>query len=270
MNLTQALSGRKCFKLICGARNEDCAEVEKLVAVYAKAGVNYFDLSAREDILLAAKRGLSRVVAKEKLNNYFFCVSVGTPGDPHLHLGKANMEQILPALIKFGIDSIELHAATEDEEAAYKEWRVINKLFSGILSLCLNRSELGDKQLIARINRFISIRKRFTTIVQADGAPMSGGDDHYNTTLQALATADIVQKAKLPVWVIISGGTNSKTAEMAKLFELNLHGIAIGSFARKIIKEYIERDDFLTNKLIFNKAYIIAKRLVDKSFKYFR
>ena len=32
-------------------------------------------------------------------------------------------------------------------------------------------------------------------IIQADGYPMSGGEDDYNTTLQAVATADVINKA---------------------------------------------------------------------------
>ena len=324
MNLVEVLKKRKCFKLVCGAGNEDAVEVEKLVAVYAKAGANYFDLSARSDVICAAKRGLERVVAKNKLGNYFFNVSVGITGDPHVRkaliiaqkckacglcvkscLQKAiareeniytviktrcigcgacekvcsaaaitfitenkDLSLVLPPLAKLGLNSLELHAVTDEEETAYSQWSVMNKIFPGILSLCLDRTHLGDKQLITRIKRFCAQRKDFTTIIQADGAPMSGGDDRYNTTLQALATADIVNKARLPVWLFISGGTNNKTTRMAKLFEIHAHGVAVGSFARKIIRKYIERDDFLVNKKVFNQAYKIAKQLVENSLKY--
>ncbi|MBQ3819193.1 hypothetical protein II810_01975 [bacterium] len=43
---------------------------------------------------------------------------------------------------------------------------------------------------------------------------------------------------------------------------IDYNGIAIGSFARKIVKDYISRDDFLTNENIFNEALNIAKNLV--------
>ena len=94
---------------------------------------------------------------------------------------------------------------------------------------------------------------------------MSGSGDSYNVTLQAVATADLVQKAKLPVWILLSGGTNSKTTELAKMCGVETHGVAIGSYARKIVKQYIEQDDFLENEDTFNKALVIAKELVNKS-----
>ena len=42
----------------------------------------------------------------------------------------------------------------------------------------------------------IESREDYTTIIQADGFPMSGGDDNYKSTLQAVATAEIVMNAK--------------------------------------------------------------------------
>ena len=66
----------------------------------------------------------------------------------------------------------------------------------------------------------------------------------------------------MPVYIMLSGGTNSKTAELAKLCDINYNGIAIGTFARKIVSRYIEREDFLKNDYIFNEALNIARSLV--------
>lgn len=322
--LEKLLSSRRCFKLVCGAGNEDAVEVEKLVALYASAGARYFDLSAREDVVLAAKAGLERVVPKERIPEYCLNVSVGIKGDPHvskaaidaglctncgacrdLCLQKAiregeaahavnstrcigcgacipacptgaistysrttPLEEVLPPLVRLGLDSIELHAVSDDEEGVAAQWRSIEGKFDGMLSLCVDRSRLGDAQLLARIRSLIAGRKDFSTIIQADGAPMSGCDDRHETTLQALATAQIVQRAKLPVFLMLSGGTNSKTAEMAKLFGIEAHGVALGSYARKIVREQIESDDFLVNKARFQEALAIARGLVDRSLAY--
>lgn len=90
--LEDILKKRKCFKLVCGAGNEDAVEVEKLVALYAAAGANYFDISAREDVLNAAMNGLQRVVPKEKMSGFFLNVSVGTKGDPHVRKAKIDTD----------------------------------------------------------------------------------------------------------------------------------------------------------------------------------
>lgn len=324
MKLEQLLSTRKCFKLVCGAGNEDAEEVEKLVALYAKAGARYFDLSAREDVVLAAQRGLRRVISPNDLENYYLNVSVGIKGDPHVSkalidvlscvncgrcyevcLHKAvletdgqysinatrcigcgtcirecdvlaissysknrPLEEVLPPLVKLGIDSIELHAVSDDEEGIAEQWNIIESCFSGILSLCVDRSSLGDRQLISRITRLIDGRKKYSTIIQADGAPMSGCDDFATTTLQALATAQIVQRADLPVFLMLSGGTNSKTTKYAKEFDISAHGVALGSYARMIVREQIDRTDFLENAEVFSQALTTAKALVEKSLSF--
>ena len=347
--LKELLESNKCFKLVCGAGNEDAVEVERLVKLYSMAGCKFFDLSAKPEIVDAAKRGLEGREA-------FLCVSVGIKGDPHVRkasidsekcvrchkceeicpqkaiknckmlssqlvlngstgenslrpptaalpsqlalngstgddslrpllaarcigCGKCysvcshnaisfiyenkDLKEVLPQLIEKGIDCIELHAMGENDDEVFEKWNYINEIFDGILSICTARGHLSEEKMIERIKNMISTRKPFSTIVQADGFPMSGGKDDYKTTLQAIATAEIVQNAKLPVYIMLSGGTNSKTAELAHMCEIKYNGIAIGTFARKIVSKYIERPDFLTNERVFNEALQIAKKLVE-------
>ena len=102
------------------------------------------------------------------------------------------------------------------------------------MSLCIGRLKLSDEQVLARIKRLVDKRKPYTTIIQADGDPMSGGEDDYATTLPAVMMAKIVQSANLPIYLLLSGGTNSKTAELARQHCVDFNGIAIGSYARKI------------------------------------
>lgn len=306
--LEDLLKTNKCFKLVCGAGNEDAAEVEKLVKLYSSAGCKFFDLSAKPEIVDAAKRGL------EDREGYL-CVSVGIKGDPHVRkacidgekcvgchkceeicpqkairgskintarcigCGKCanickhdaisyvsenkDLREVLPSLIEKGIDCIELHAMGENDDEVFKKWQYINENFNGLLSICTSRGHLSEEKMLARIKAMTAYREPFSTIVQADGFPMSGGKDDYKTTLQAVSTAEIVQNAKLPVYIMLSGGTNSKTAELAKMCGINYNGIAIGTFARKIVSRYIDRPDFLANKYAFEDALKIAKALVD-------
>lgn len=304
--LDDLLKSKRCFKLVCGAGNEDAVEVEKLVALYSAAGCKFFDLSAKPEIVAAAKRGLRAEAA--------LCVSVGIKGDPHVNKAKIDydkckscgvcgeicpqkaincrkvktfrcigcgkcakacpqkaisyvsqnleLDKVLPPLIDMGIDCIELHAMGEDDNEVFEKWNYMNENFNGLLSICTARKNLSDEKMISRIKEMISVRKPYTTIIQADGYPMSGSEDDYKTTLQAIATAELVQNENLPVYLMLSGGTNSKTAELARLCGIDYSGIAVGTFARKLVREYIERDDFLSNKYVFNEALNVAERLV--------
>lgn len=305
--LKELLDNRKCFKLVCGAGNEDPIEVEKLVALYSAAGCKFFDLSAKPDIVDAAKRGLQG-------REGYFCVSVGIKGDPHIRKSQIDYEkcsgchkceeicpqkaikhckvlaarcigcgrcysvckhgaisfreenldlkEVLLPLIEKGIDCIELHAMSENIDEALEKWNTINEIYDGMLSICTARGNLSDEKMLELIKKTTGNRKPYSTIVQADGFPMSGGKDDYKTTLQAAATAEIVQNANLPVYIMLSGGTNSKTAELAKMCSINYNGIAVGSFARKIVRQYIEREDFLRNKYVFDDAVNIVKNLI--------
>ncbi len=282
--LEDLLKAQKCFKLVCGAGNENEEEVYNLVKTYAQAGCRFFDLSAKPEIVLAAKKALADCCVEDAK----ICVSVGIKNDPHVSKAQIDFEkcarcgkceeicpqraiknfkvkaqncigcgkcykichkgaisfysqekdltEVLPPLIELGIDCIEFHAMGLDEVEIGAKWAYINSIYSGMLSICTSRGKLSDEAMVARIKKMIEGRAPYTTIVQADGFPMSGGEDDFKTTLQAVATAEIVQNAKLPVYILLSGGTNSKTAELAKMCGINYHGIAIGSFARKIVK----------------------------------
>ncbi len=302
------------FKLVCGAGNEDAESVKRLVFVYSKAGCKFFDISARKEVLNAAKEGAKIAGAV----NVRYCVSVGIKGDPHISKAFINEEKctkcgkcvdicpndavkkppliyeekcigcskcekvcpenavkmrdkdvdisrILPEMIKDGVSVIELHVMGHDDADLEKKWKIINDCNPKYASICIDRENFGNKECLDRIRKMISVRDPFTTIVQADGIPMSGGDDSFKTTLQAVAMAEIIQNANLPVLIMLSGGTNSKTAALAKQCGINYWGIAIGSWARKIVKEYINSDDFWMNIEKQNKAVEIAQKLITTS-----
>ena len=176
-----------------------------------------------------------------------------------------NYEKFLPEIIEKKIDCIEFHAISTDEKDVDEKWQQINKMFSGMLCISLDRSELGDKRLLDRVKRLIKDRKPYTTIIQADGIAMSGNNDEYGTTLQAVATSQLFQNAKLPVYIMMSGGTNTKSTQLAKLCDVKPHCIAVGSYARKIVKNYLEIENLLDNQTALDEAIFIAKSLIDVS-----
>ena len=119
---------------------------------------------------------------------------------------------------------------------------------------------------------------------------MSGGADDYNTTLQAISTADVVNKKfnirldkksvqkdgdkvitnkvyrahghHQNIYIILSGGTNSHSKKLADLVGVRCNGIAIGTFARNIIEKYIDNPNFYNDFELIKSAYSTDKELV--------
>lgn len=142
------------------------------------------------------------------------------------------IEDIVKLANEYAIDCVELHLSTKeipDHEIKY----IINNS-ACVLSLCLDRKFYSNERLKKLINKVIKWNNGTDFIIQADGVPMSGGDDTFNSTLQAVAMAHLVQN--FGTYLLMSGGTNNKTSQLAKMCGLRYNGISVGSYARKITK----------------------------------
>ena len=189
------------------------------------------------------------------------CMDVCKHGAVKSYYEEMSLPDIIPQLINEGIDCLEYHIITDNKKEIYDGWKTITDLYKGPVSVCLDRSKLGNEDVIKCLKEMkASCNNLF--MVQADGAPMSGGKDDYRTTLQAVAMADIIDKADITPYIFISGGTNSKTKKLAELCSIDATGISIGSYARKIVKDYIKDENFLTNKDLFNKALEVIQCII--------
>ena len=175
---------------------------------------------------------------------------------------------LLPNCIEAGAESIELHAGVPDDESTMEEWKVVSdSVPNGMISMCLDRKHLSNDMLIERIELARNIADD-RLIIQADGIPMSGGTDDYNTTLQAVSIADFINKeikrkkekfVNLPV--LISGGTNSFTGNLARECGVPFNGITIGTHARKVIKNF-ETKPYKMSSEALEMALINARNLI--------
>lgn len=179
------------------------------------------------------------------------------------------LADLLPKCIEAGAENIELHAAVPGNDDILEEWKVVCKSQpDNFVSMCLDRYHLSNLHLIERIKAAYEIAGE-RTIIQADGVPMSGGSDDYNTTLQAIAIADVIQKGlkevdrryrELPI--LLSGGTNGKTGEMARICGVRYQGVSIGTHARKIVKPITSLPDMYSDAAAIREAVTVAEDLV--------
>jgi len=225
----------------------------------------------------------SLIVIKDKCIGCGFCSAVCPKSNiiKYVHDEK-ELNDILPKCLDAGAENIELHAGVANDDIITKEWELINRINpSNFNSMCLDRLHLSNFLLENRVKYAKKIAGN-KLIIQADGYPMSGGLDDFNTTLQAIATADVINKKfnkkfnkKLKtysyiknseVYLLLSGGTNSLTSILAKQTDVVFNGVSVGSFARKIIKDIVNDDDFYDIKRI-KDAYIIASNLISNNIR---
>jgi len=372
--LQKLLNEEKCFKMICGAGNEDASYVKKLALVYTLAGAKILDVSCNVKVIEHAMEGIDMAydlapsLGVEIEIRPYIMASVGMPGDHHVRksyidpnkcvgcnlcipvcpteaipkgftekldlfkglggsfenedqskeivtkdlcigCGKCSnicpkddiisyrhnareLRKLLPLCMEAGAETFELHAAVGEDKVTMEEWALITEINpNNYNSMCLDRLNLGNLNLEHRIAEAKKISKD-KIIVQADGYPMSGGENDFNTTLQAVACADVINKkfnmrvdkktaktgpgkAKLTskrayrpmghktgVYIILSGGTNALSKQLANQAGVRCSGIAIGTYARDIVENFISHKDFYTDKSIIEQAYKTANELV--------
>lgn len=191
------------------------------------------------------------------------------------------LSQLLPKCIEAGAEQIELHAAVADDTAIMDEWKIVCDVNpNGHVSMCLDRLHLSNFTFENRVEKAREIAGK-RLIIQSDGHPMSGGADDYNTTLQAIATADVLNKRfnmyvdkkgknqkklkykkRIEVNQLLSGGTNSLTAVLADQCGVRFQGASLGTFARNLVKDIINNENFYSNKELIKQGYLIAQKLV--------
>jgi ferredoxin len=222
----------------------------------------------------------SLVVIKEKCIGCGNCSAICPRQDIiHYEHNDRELRDLLPRCLDAGAEQIELHAAVAEDESIMKEWQMISEVnpFNHI-SMCLDRLHLSNFAFENRVEKAKEVAGD-RLIIQSDGYPMSGGEDDFNTTLQAIATADVlnkrfnmklrkrtnalIYKKKIEVNQLLSGGTNSLTAVLAKQTGVRFQGASLGTFARKIVKNVVDCDDFYNNQELIKKGFLIAKKLVE-------
>lgn len=169
---------------------------------------------------------------------------------------------VLKELIKnFKIDMVELHVNGVEKEKIIEYVKEINTNYPETdIGICLSRGKrdiVETKAILKEVRDYLYPKK---LIFQADGISMSGIKNQKETAMYSIEYAnefDDIEK----IYKIISGGCNSNTKKLIKESQVNINGIAYGSYARNLVKTYVKKSDFCYNIEIINEAIKTAKEI---------
>lgn len=176
---------------------------------------------------------------------------------------KSDLESTLTKLIDDSINGIEIHVGSATKDLLEDYWKKIESILENkrleeiLISFSLESSLYSDKEFVEYSN-FINMLTPKKPIIQIDGKPMSGTATP-ESSLQALASGQVLAAKNNEFYIQLAGGINHLTRKYIKEFKLNCNGIAMGTFARKMVWPYI-RD--LNNDKELDKAIRIATYLV--------
>ena len=183
-----------------------------------------------------------------------------------------SLRELLPRCIAAGAENIELHAAVPDPDTVLEEMKIVAAAQpSNFVSMCLDRLHLSNGHLVDRVRAAGEIAGD-RLMIQADGVPMSGGTDDYNTTLQAIACADVIVKdliqkdrryRSLPI--LLSGGTNTCTGDLARMCGVPFAGVSIGTHARKIVRPFVQDAAIFGDPIVYMPAVALARELISRN-----
>ena len=175
---------------------------------------------------------------------------------------KPTPKETLKEMISLGVKSIEFHFGKSYQKLE-EIWHEVKDLVKQLelISFSIGSELLSNEEIKKAANLCYKLAGE-GIILQCDGTPMSGGNKGKgnNSDNLSLQVAKIIQEEKLPVYLQISGGTNQNSYMRAIESGIDINGVAIGSYARKLLMPYINN---LDNKENFNSALTIAKSLVN-------
>ena len=191
------------------------------------------------------------------------CVPECPQGAISLKENRGLTEGVLYKCLQLGFSAIEVHVGRcgPDEVCQYTN-RLLEFMEkeSGreiLLSFSVESGLYREKEFINFTEKLVkNVAQK--PIIQVDGTPMSA-DKEVASSLQAIAAANRVLKEDVDAYVILSGGINHHTPRLIRLLEVDCNGIAMGTYARKVVWPYLRRLESVPN---FKKAINVATSIV--------
>ena len=171
----------------------------------------------------------------------------------------------LKEMLLLGIEAIEFHFG-ENFQKLEEVWKDISTTVGAccskpLLSFSIGGGLLSEEQIKKSANLCYKLAGK-GIILQCDGVPMSGARKQIgnNNDEAFIRVAKTIAQENLPVYLQIAGGTNENSFSKTHLAGINIHGVAIGSYAKKLLMPFINDLDKKENLI---EAVNIASSLVN-------
>lgn len=172
------------------------------------------------------------------------------------------VSQLLPDLIQVGVTGLEIHTQVGRQEPFQTLWALITPWIPRleVVSISLGDSP-GLTEYLQELRQIMQPLPRHL-IWQADGRPMSG-DIGAGTTHATLKLAKKLLGMNLPGKIQLAGGTNQYTIPCLAS-ELDVSGVAYGSYARTLIQFILEEPLLSQQPDLLDQAVFQARQLVNQ------
>ncbi len=185
----------------------------------------------------------------------------------------ASSPSTITELVELGANAFEIHLSPNLE--AFKQYYSELPSCDTVLeSFSIGSQLLSQEQLIQAAETIIScVRTKYggvhPLILQVDGLPLSGARDLYSLQesgylinseddkdLACIEAAHLVkrhleeEKLDEEVYIQIAGGTTEHSLAKARTLGVNIDGVAIGSYARKLLSDSRQDPKTIARKLI--------------------
>jgi hypothetical protein len=251
--LAKRLQSRSLFKFIVGMTNFDLAELRFLTQVYTLAGADIIDIAAEPEMVVATRQAMAAIGEQwpSAAGLPRIMVSAALAQDPHIEgvpiedehraavapASAAELAQTVAACLDEGAEMVELHASDSDDESLKEAVRALSSLLGDrYLSVCLGTQGLRSPRDVIRQARLVRAIHGSRTMIQAEGLSATRAG-HPASSLQGMALAQALL-AHTSVYVLVAGGANHWTRSVADMLGIPVHGVAVGSYARALVKGF--------------------------------
>jgi len=244
------LSEKSFYKLDCYFDNYDINKLTSLIYIYVIAGVSAIDLKLDLDSVIKAKETISKALnnsnefGNSKINSPFLIVSCYSSNIVNMDIDE--FSRILISCESKGAEFFELHNDLTDINLIKDKLLIVKEVFTfKPISISISRDKLSNSSIVEQI-KYLRANIQKDIIIEVDGSEEENNNE-YNATLQSISTADIIQKQLLKkeiafrkIPILLSGGTNSLTVELAEECNVHFNGITFSDYARNDFEEFLK------------------------------